>query len=283
MTGLPILKTGSGFRTARQALGIVFLQASCQTRRGFTLIELLVVICILGILGAALVTSVQSGYKQARQANCKSNLRQFGVALTIYRGEHDNQTPDWLSNLYPEYVDDRSMYVCRADLNSGRDAPVSSAYLAKITDNQNFYSAKQTWDNANGSGTTRNRAVQRCSYCYEFSAATGAGGWYAGAPLPESVATFTTIGQYKYIQMTYGDNNNIVNNIQMPYSASRIPIIRCTHHWRDQSVYGRRNANSATLARQPITINVAYAGNVFVGPPWWEGTLHPGETTGTPP
>ena len=75
----------------------------------------MVVIAILGILSSALVVSVKSGYKQARQANCKSNLRQFGVALTIYRGEHDNRTPDWLSNLYPEYIDDRSMYVCRAD------------------------------------------------------------------------------------------------------------------------------------------------------------------------
>jgi prepilin-type N-terminal cleavage/methylation domain-containing protein len=257
-------------------------QTSCQKGQGFTLIEMLVVICILGILGAALVTSVQSGYKQARQANCKSNLRQFGVALTIYRGEHDNLTPDWLSNLYPEYVDDRSMYVCRADLNNGGAAPVASAYLGKIKDTQNFYRNSPTWDNEKGSGTTRNRAVQRCSYCYEFSAAEGAGGWYNGDPLPESRKTFSTIAEYKRIQLDYGDNNNRISGTQMPYSGSRLPIIRCTHHWRDQYIYGRANSGSSSPSRQPITINVAYAGNVFAGPPWWEGTLHPGETTGTP-
>ena len=38
----------------------------------FYLLELMVVIAILGILSSALVVSVKSGYKQARQANCKS-------------------------------------------------------------------------------------------------------------------------------------------------------------------------------------------------------------------
>ena len=243
---------------------------------------MLVVICILAILSAALVTSVQSGYKQARQTNCKSNLRQFGVALTIYRGEHDNKTPDWMSNLYPEYIDNRAMYVCRADPNSGRDTPVSGEYLNRITDNQNFYSASRAWDNERGSGATRNRAVQRCSYCYEFSAATGAGGWYQGDPLPESRRTFSTIAEFKHVQLDFGDRNNRVYGVQMPYSASRLPIIRCTHHWRDQVVYGRANEGAARATRQPITLNVAYAGNVFAGPPWWEGTVHPGETGTTP-
>lgn len=82
--------------TARLSL----LHAPCQS--AFTLIELLVVITIIGILASALVVSVKSAYRQARQASCKSNLRQFGVALNIYRGEHDNVMPDWISNLYPD-------------------------------------------------------------------------------------------------------------------------------------------------------------------------------------
>jgi len=245
-------------------------------RSGFTLLEMLVVIVIIGILGSALVVSVQSGYKQARQANCKSNLRQFGVALTIYRGEHDNKTPDWLSNLYPDYVDDRSMYICRSDKNGGRDAPVAEDYLAAIREKSSFYKKPATWDNANGTGQTRNRAVETCSYCYEFSAAEGVSGWYSGKSLPENTV-IKTIADYKWVQMTYGDANNTINGVQMPYSASRIPIIRCSHHWRDMKIYGRGGPGQA-ISRLPITINVAYAGNVFVGPPYWEGTLHPGET-----
>jgi prepilin-type N-terminal cleavage/methylation domain-containing protein len=264
-------------------------QASCQTRNfrrgGFTLLELLVVIVIIGILGSALIVSVQSGYKQARQANCKSNLRQFGVALTIYRGEHDNQTPDWTSNLYPDYVDDRSMYVCRADHTGGRDAPVPDDYLVVIeAKNRNFYENQRSWDNKNGRGTTRNLAIETCSYCYEFSAATGASkGWYTDTnpkiALPDDI-TINTIMDFKRVQMTIGDGNNLVNgSIQMPYSASRIPIIRCCHHWRDQKILGYRNsARSGGIQRLPITINVAYAGNVFVSPPYWEGMIRPGES-----
>jgi len=260
-------------------------QTSCQKQArepsGFTLIELLVVMCIIGILGSALVVSVQSGYKQARQTNCKSNLRQFGVALTIYRGEHDNKTPDWISNLYPDYVDDRSMYVCRADKNTGRGRVRPEEFVSAINDNSTLDAAKYM-DNRTGSGTTRNRTIECCSYFYEFSAAlTTWGETYHNLPSPH------TMGDYKMAQMRYGDANSGTDESgkPLPYSASRIPIIRCYHHWLDQKVLGVGYADSSTLhtqtprrTKQYITINVAYAGNVFVGPPWWEGTLLPGET-----
>lgn len=276
-----IVACGFGEVSRRQCFA---LQAPCQTRAprraAFTLLELLVVIVIIGILASALVVSVQSGYKQARQTNCKSNLRQFGVALTIYRGEHNNAVPDWISNLYPDYLDDRGLYVCRADTNGGNKAPVSTEYLTRIRAvGGNFYENQATWDNRAGTGGTRNQAIQLCSYCYEFSAATGvSSGWYSGNALPPGT-TFTTIGEFKRIQMTYGDSNNKVNGIQMPYSASRIPIVRCCHHWSDQYVFGRDNSSSSQLKRQPITLNVAYAGNVFAGPPFWESTVYPGEST----
>lgn len=245
---------------------------------GFTLIELVVVICILGILSSALMVSVRSGYKQARQANCKSNLRQFGVALTIYRGEHDNKTPDWLSNLYPEYVDNRSMYVCRADTDHGRGAPRPELLLStesgvrnEIDNNPSF------WDNSRNGDNKRNRAVENCSYLYEFSAAPTS--WRV-PDRTEALSRDYCMRDYKVDQMTYGDNasGQDESGNRLPYSASRIPIVRCYHHWKDQFVYGYASEGAGRVSRQRITINVAYAGNVFVGPLWWEGTLHPGET-----
>ena len=257
------------------------LQTSCQKRptgrKGFTLIELLIVIAIIGILMASLTVSVRAGFKNARQADCKSKLRQLGIAITIYRGEHDDKVPDWISNLYPEYVDDRAMYVCYADQEKGGDTPVPAAYLRANLDTGNFYTSQATWDNERGTGTTRTLAVTRGSYCYEFSAAPGAGGWYTGDPLPEHERTFTTIGQYKRIQMMYGDSNNRVNGIQMPYPASQIPMVRCCHHWKDQSILGARSAGGP-VARQPIVLNVAYAGNVFASSPYWEGMVRAGNT-----
>ncbi len=253
------------------------------TRLGFTLLELLVVIVIIGILGSALVVSVQSGYKQARQANCKSNLRQFGVALTIYRGEHDNRSPDWMSNLYPDYVDDRSMYVCRADKNGGRDRPRPEELVKLINDPGNSADQSAFWDNRRNSDNKRNEAVECCSYFYEFSAARIGSGWYKGETLPTGVKeNIQTMADFKNVQLRYGDQANIVNGQQMPYSASRIPIARCFHHYKDQKVLGYQNTAGGTrgsVKKDYITINVAYAGNVFVGPTWWEGTIHPGESS----
>jgi prepilin-type N-terminal cleavage/methylation domain-containing protein len=255
-------------------------QSSCQDavsrRAGFTLLELLVVIVILGILSASLVISVQSSYKNARQVNCKSNLRQFGVALTIYRAEHDNRTPDWISNLYPEYVDDRAMYVCTADINKGRGEPRPEDLTSIIGKNE-IDNDKQFWDNEQGSHNTRNEAVEACSYLYEFSAAPTTWKVPARKELPKDYC----MRIYKMDQMRYGDNANVINGSIMPYSASRIPIVRCYHHWRDMKILGYENEGAKTsnrTTREYITINVAYAGNVFVGPLWWEGTIHPGDS-----
>ena len=260
-------------------------QSSCQNwfgpGSGFTLLELLVVIMIIGILSSALVVSVQSSYRSARQTNCKSNLRQFGVALTIYRGEHDNNTPDWLSTLYPEYVDDRGLFVCTGDQNHGFGEPRPEALTSMIGKNE-IDKDSGFWDNENNSSRpASSKAIAACSYLYEFSAAPVPSKWVIGAGFPENVKSpISSMGDYKHAQMRFGDNASKVNNEIMPYSTSRIPIVRCYHHFKDLKIMGYENEsekNSNTKSRNFITLNVAYAGNIFTGPLWWEGTIHPGD------
>ncbi len=59
----------------------------------FTLIELLVVISIISLLLALLVPSLAKARSLARRVTCSHNLRQVGLAVDLYTGDHDTVYP----------------------------------------------------------------------------------------------------------------------------------------------------------------------------------------------
>jgi len=72
-------------------------------RKGFTLIELLVVIAIIAILMAILMPALHRAREQGRRAKCLGNLRQLGLAWTMYADENDDKIVNGAAGYGPPY------------------------------------------------------------------------------------------------------------------------------------------------------------------------------------
>jgi prepilin-type N-terminal cleavage/methylation domain-containing protein/prepilin-type processing-associated H-X9-DG protein len=103
-----------------------------KQKQGFTLVELLTVIAIIGVLVALLLPAIQRARESARRTQCKSNLRQIGLAMTRYldqRGERgtfprtarlpktDNpgKLPSLCDVLAPFCENNNGIFICPSD------------------------------------------------------------------------------------------------------------------------------------------------------------------------
>lgn len=109
-----------------------------QPARGFTLIELLVVIAIIAILASILFPVFARAREAARRTTCLSNLRQIGVACSMYAQDYDGSYPvdDHICNphlrlvtqLWP-YIKNMGIFYCpsapRTQISYLQDTPAN--------------------------------------------------------------------------------------------------------------------------------------------------------------
>lgn len=110
------------------------LSSTQWAKAAFTLIEVLVVISIIALIAAILFPAFAKARENARRSSCQSNLKQIGLGLLQYVGDHDDKMPasaygpisptiqdsnnssyyKWMDAIFP-YVKSEQLFICPSD------------------------------------------------------------------------------------------------------------------------------------------------------------------------
>ena len=142
--------------------------SNASPRRGFTLVELLVVIGIIALLISILLPAMTKARKQALIVTELSNMRQVGLAVSMYANDNKGRVP--VAGVYPswhegirgqlygfvwndptqKYVKGGPIYLQSSIIDPDRGAPSSRSWGCPLTSGSpdNFRYSGSWWWNA---------------------------------------------------------------------------------------------------------------------------------------
>ncbi|MHC4249516.1 MAG: DUF1559 family PulG-like putative transporter [Planctomycetota bacterium] len=233
-----------------------------KTGRGFTLIEILVVIIIVLALAAILLPVLAMVREHARAAECKSNMKQIGTALLMYRDDYlatnKEWNPPWLNTLLADQLKDKECLLCPSDDSRGAQGGKPDGLCDKQF-------------------TTINERPHPSSYMYEFNMAVELKdvnndnnwawvGYLQPGPDPhvavnlDGNSSMSVWGEVKTWQLKRGCVWGTPPERHI-YSPTMFPIIRCFWHADDPDADDHLHIH-----------NLSYMCNFFRSGATWEET-----------